>query len=97
MDYWGGREYVRPLRRLLQFIKFLKKKTNVNVAQTTLSPINSHQFSSITQSCPTLGDLMDCRTPGFPVHHYLPELAQAHVHGVGDASQPSCPLSPPSP
>ena len=53
--------------------------------------------SSITQSCPTLYDLMDCRTPGFPVHHQLPELAQTHVHRVGDAIQPSHPLSCPSP
>ena len=40
---------------------------------------------------------MDCSTPGFPVLHYLPELAQTHVHWVGDAIQPSCPLSSPSP
>ena len=37
-------------------------------------------FSSVTQSCPTLWDPMDCRIPGFPVHHQLPELAQTHVH-----------------
>ena len=36
---------------------------------------------------------MDCSSPGFPVHHQLPELAQTHVHGVGDAIQPSHPLS----
>ena len=40
---------------------------------------------------------MDCSTPGFPVLHHLPEFAQTHVHWVGDAIQPSCPLSPPSP
>ena len=40
---------------------------------------------------------MDCSTPGFPVHHQCPELAQAHVHQVGDAIQPSHPLSSPSP
>ena len=40
---------------------------------------------------------MDCSTPGFPVHHQLPELAQTHVHRVGDAIQPSHPLSSPSP
>ena len=38
---------------------------------------------------------MDCSTPGFPVHHQLPELAQTHIHQVGDAVQPSQPLSPP--
>ena len=40
------------------------------------------QFSSVTQSCPTLCDPMDCSMPGFPVHHQLPELAQTHVHQV---------------
>ena len=55
------------------------------------------QFSSVTQSCPTLCDPMDCSTPGFLVHHQLPELAQTHIHRVGDAIQPSCPLSSPYP
>ena len=55
------------------------------------------QFSSAIQSCPTVCDPMDCSTPGFPVHHQHPELAQTHVHRVGDAIQPSHPLSPPSP
>ena len=54
------------------------------------------QFSSVTQSYPTLCDPMDCSTPGFPAHHQLPELAQTHVR-VGDAIQPSHPLSSPSP
>ena len=40
---------------------------------------------SVTQSCPTLCNPMDCNTPGFPVHHRLLELAQTHVHRVGDA------------
>ena len=39
-----------------------------------------YQFSSVSQSCPTLCDPMDCSTPSFPVHHQLPELAQTHVH-----------------
>ena len=38
------------------------------------------QFSSVTQSCPTLCDPMNCSTPGLPVHHQLPEFAQTHVH-----------------
>ena len=46
----------------------------------------------VTQSCPTLCDPMDCSTPGFPVLHHLLELAQTHVHWVGDAIQPSPPL-----
>ena len=54
------------------------------------------QFSSVAQSCPTLCDPMNCSTPGFPVHHQLPEITQTHVHQVGDAIQPSHPLSSPS-
>ena len=56
-----------------------------------------YQFRSVTQSCPTLCDPMDCSTPGLPVHHQLPEITQTHVYRVGDAIQPSHPLSPPSP
>ena len=51
------------------------------------------QFSSVTQSGPTLCNPMDCSMPGFPVHHQLPELAQIHVHQVGDAIQPFHSLS----
>ena len=58
--------------------------------------IHSVQFSSVTQSCPPLCDPMDCRMPGFPVHHQHPELTQIHRHRVSDASQPSHLLSYPS-
>ena len=57
----------------------------------------SLQFSSVTQSCPTLCDPMNRSTPGLPVHHQLPEFTQTHVHQVGDAIQPSHPLLSPSP
>ena len=60
-------------------------------------PLWSVQFSSVAQSCLTLCDSMDCSTPGFLVHYQLPELAQTHVHRVGDAIQPSYPLSSASP
>ena len=52
--------------------------------------------NSVTQSCLTLCDPMDCSTLSFPVHHQLPELAQTHDHWVSDAIQPSHPLLPPS-
>ena len=55
------------------------------------------QFSSVAQSCPTLCDPMNCSTPGLPVHDQLPEFTQTHVHWVGDAIQPSHPLSSPFP
>ena len=54
------------------------------------------QFSSVTQSCPTLCDPMDCSMPGFPVYYQLLELAQTHVHRLGDAIQSFHPLSSPS-
>ena len=57
----------------------------------------SVQFSSVPQSCPTLCDPMNCSMPGLPVHHQLPEFTQTHVHRIGDAIQPSHPLSSPSP
>ena len=57
----------------------------------------SVQFSSVAKSCPTPCDPMDCSTPGLPVHHQLPEFTQTHAHKVGDAIQPSHPLSSPSP
>ena len=64
----------------------------------TLKIIHSSvQFSSVTPSCPTLCDPMDCSTPGLPVHHQLPEFTQTHVHWVGDAIQPSHSLLSPSP
>ena len=55
------------------------------------------QFSSVTQSCLTLCDPTNHSTPGFPVHHQLLEFTQTHVHQVGDAIQPSHPLSSPPP
>ena len=54
-------------------------------------------FSSVAQPCPTLYDPMDCSMTGLPVYHQLPEFTQTHVHWVGDAIQPSHPLSSPSP
>ena len=76
--------------------------------QLKFYPLNTHNsypsfsisvatLSSVTQSCPTLCDPMDCNTPGFPVHHQLPEFTQTHVHLVCDAIQPSHSLSSPSP
>ena len=78
----------RNLRRWRQWTS--TRKTNPQVT------IN-YQFSSVTQSCPTLCDTLDCSTPGLPVHHQLPEFTQTHVHWVPGAIQPSHPLSSLSP
>jgi len=71
-----------------------------SLCMSSLRHFSSAQFSSVTQSCPTLCDPMNHSTPGLPVHHQLPEFTQTHVHWVGDAIQPSHPLlssSPPAP
>ena len=67
--------------------------------QVTRSELYSDLYISVqfTQSCPALCDPMNCSTPGFPVHHQLPEFTQTHVHRVGDAIQPSHLRSSPSP
>ena len=68
--------------------------------ETITKLLTHYQFSSVTQSCPTLCDPMNRSTPGLPVHHQLPEFTQTHVHRVSDAIQPSHPLSslsPPAP
>ena len=60
-------------------------------------PVIDIQFSSVTQPCPTVCYPMNCSTPGLPVYNQLPEFTQTHIHWVGDAIQPSHPLSSPSP
>ena len=70
--------------------------TSVSLLLSRIQGYCSVQFSSVTQSCPTLRDPMNHSTPGLPVHHHLPEFTQTHVHRVGDAIQPSHPLSSPS-
>ena len=81
-------------------IRAHKPLNDLSQTFSSTSPHATHniiQFSSVTQLCPTVCDHMDCSTPGFPVHHQLPELAQIHVHWIGDAIQPSHPLLSPSP
>ena len=69
------------------FITGIMWGENMNLFKT-----DSVRFSSVTQSCSTLGDHIDCSTPGFPVHHQHPELAQTQVYRAHDAIQPSHPL-----
>ena len=67
------------------------EKTLERTLDCKIKPV---QFSSVAQSCLTLCNPMDCSTPGFTVHHQLPEFAQTHVHWVGDAIQPPYPVVP---
>ena len=72
--------------------------TRYMLGDTVMSWMKEREFGSVqfTQSCPSLWDPRDCSTPGFLVHHQLPELTQTHVHWVSSAIQPSHPLSSPS-
>ena len=63
----------------------------------TVVKCKEYQLSSVTQSCPTLCDPINCITSGLPVYHQLPELTQAHVHRISDAIQASHLLSSPFP
>ena len=76
---------------------FLVYYGNSSTSLATYLQFSSVQFSSVTQSCPTLCDPMNGSTPGLPVHHQIPEFTQTHDHRVRDAIQPSHPLSSPSP
>ena len=63
----------------------------------TWEALQCHSFCSVTHSCSTLCDPIDCSTSGLPVPHHLPKFAQVHLHPIGFAVQPSHPLMPPSP
>ena len=84
-------------------ILVLKKRKSITAS--TLPPSICHQvmgldamiFGSVSQLCLALCNPTDCSTPGFPVHHQLPELIQTHVHQVVYAIQSSHPLLSPSP
>ena len=82
------------IRLLLSYICFSRKKVVYRSQSPRLLSLFPGCWYSVAQSCPTLCDTMDCSMPGFPVLPHLPELAQTHVHWVGDAIQPSYPLSP---
>ena len=82
---------------MTQLGAFIKVHSSRNCLRNKSFILASVQFSSATQLCLTLCNPIDCSTPGLPVHHPLQEFTQTHVHRVGDAIQPSHPLSSPSP
>ena len=79
-------------------LKHIKRYPSILRIRQTGYGFQAHISSySVTKSCLTFCNPMDCSTPGFPVLHYLLQFAQTHAHWLGDAIQPSYPLSPPSP
>ena len=92
-------ESEEELKSLLLKAKEESEKAGLKliIQKTKIMASAPSQFISVTQSCPTLRDPMNRSTPGLPVHHHLPEFIHTHVHRVGDAIQPSHPLSSPSP
>ena len=72
-----------------------------NVGWEELESLDWHIYTidccHSAESCPIICNPVDCSMPGFPVHHHFPEFARGYVHWIGDAIQPSHPLSPSSP
>ena len=94
---FGLRTYFSWFAHLSDHYSFLWISNRAVLLSCSCIHQSSVQFSSVAQLCQTLFDPMDCSTPGFPVHHQLPKLAQTHVHQVSDATQLSHCLSTPSP
>ena len=90
---WGSQFLVRP--HCFQVYRWMFQKKMSFFVLKNLE--KTFQLSSVARSCPTLCDPMNCSTSGLLVHHKLPEFTQTHAHRVGDAIQPSHPLSSPSP
>ena len=80
--------------KLVHLVQLLSIQSRKNILFYIFTNI---QLSSVSQSCLTLCDPMNWSTPGLPVHHQLPESTQTQIHWVGDAIQPSHPLSSTSP
>ena len=89
---WAWNDYFLKVWRIR-----LHKNEICSSKYTIWYSIDKTSISSVIQLCLTLFSPMNRSTPGFPVHYHLPELTQTHVHWVGDAIQPSHPLSSPSP
>ena len=99
MDRGAWQATIHGVTKSLTRLKQLSRHTRKiqKLANKTMFYFSSVQFSSVSQSCPTLCDPMNCITPGLPVHHQIQNFTQINVHRVGYTIQPSHPLSFPSP
>ena len=94
MEYYSATKknaFESVLMRWMKLESIIQSEVSEKKNTNTISV----QFSSVTQSCPTLCNPMNWSMPGLPVHHQLQEFTQTHAHRVGDAIQPSHPLSSP--
>ena len=90
-EYWSGLHFPSPGD--LPDTGIEPRSPALQAEALPSEPPGKPSVSSVAQSCATLCDPMNRSTPGLPVHHQLPEFTQTHVHRVGDAIQPSHPLS----
>ena len=93
---WKAQQWRQDWKRSV-FIPISKKGNVKESSNYCTTALISLEFSSVTQSYPTLCNPVNYSTSGLPVHHQLPEFTQTHIHRVGDAIQQSHPLSSPSP
>ena len=102
VDTTSMTESEEELKSLLMKVKEESEKAGLklNIQKTKImksGPISSVQFISFSQSCLTICNPLNYSTLGLPVHHQPPDFTQTHVLRVGNAIQPSFPLSSPSP
>ena len=93
----GIKKHVNSTNNIEIFTHLMLSSMHPDLRDFLFVKVECIQFSSVSQSCPTLCDPMNRSTPGLSVHHQLLEFTQTHVHWVSDAIQPSHPLSSPSP
>ena len=100
--FWSGYFFEMEMHELFVYLEInpLLVALLNSIFQGMYIIICVYMYISVQFSCSVMFDPLqprDCSTPGFPVHHQLPEFTQTHVHRIGDAIQPSHPLLSPSP